>query len=89
MEAAWLELTWQRRNVTYIRILHLFNKKTLVILVSVIILNMFIHTSMDKSFEKYDKRSWKNVSLVINTNVRLKYLGKRLEPQLKYLGVAS
>lgn len=44
---------------------------------------------MDKSFEKYDKRSWKNVSLVINTNARLKYLGKRLEPQLKYLGVAS
>ena len=89
MGATWLELTWQRRNVTYIRILDLFNKKTLVILVSVIILNMFIHTPMDKSFEKYDKRSWKNVSLVINTNVRLKYLGKRLEPQLKYLGVAS
>ena len=54
-----------------------------------IILNMFTHTSMDKSCEKYYKRSWKNVSLVINTNVRLKYLGKRLEPQLKYLGVAS
>lgn len=51
-----------------------------------IILNMFIHTSMDKSCEEYQTKSRKNISLVINTNVGLNYLSPRISAVSKGSG---